>query len=509
MVSETLRRAREYEKESAAKVPESQRPLFHVTAPVGWINDPNGFSEYKGYYHLFFQYHPYSTHWGPMHWGHVRTRDFIRWEYLPAALAPDTEYDCDGCFSGSAITLPDGRHLLMYTSNVRVSKEGGGSGDRQQQSIAVGDGYDYEKLGVNPVIGTDLIPEGNSREDFRDPKIIKENDKYYALIGSRPADGSGEILLFESADLREWKYRTVVAKCDNEYGRMWECPDYFELDGRQILIVSPQDMKGDGKEFHPGNGTVLFVGEKNEDLSFTRQSVQTLDFGMDFYAPQTLETCDGRRVMIGWMQNWDTCNVGNDERMIYGQMTIPRELSINNGRVCQNPVRELERYRGEEYCYHSAEICGEKSFPGIRGRCLDLTVSLDLTENEGMNWFKIELCKDHDHSVIIKYCVSENMLRLDRSRSGGIRDIVNIREFEAPLCDNRLKLRIILDRYSIEIFAGNGEKSASMNIYTPLEAEKIVFSSDKRAVADICGASLDALQVTARKAGENQNPATV
>lgn len=489
MISETLRRAREYEKEFAAKVPESQRPLFHVTAPVGWINDPNGFSEYKGYYHLFYQYHPYSTHWGPMHWGHVRTRDFVSWENLPVALAPDAEYDSAGCFSGSAITLPDGRQLLMYTSVTRV-QDGEKSFDRQQQSIAVGDGLDYEKIDANPVISTAMIPEGNSREDFRDPKIIQENDKYYALIGSRPSDGSGEILLFESYDLRNWQYRNVVARCENEYGRMWECPDYFELDGKQILIVSPQDMKGDGKEFHPGNGTVLFVGEKNEDLSFKRESAQTLDFGMDFYAPQTLETYDGRRVMIGWMQNWDTCNVGNEERMIYGQMTIPRELSINNGRVCQNPVRELENYHGKDFCYQNAEICGEKSFSGIRGRCLDLTVSLDLTENAGMLWFKIELCKDKVHSVIVKYDASENTLRLDRSRSGGVRDIVNIREFEAPLCDNRLKLRIIMDRYSIELFAGNGEKSASMNVYTPLEAQEIVFSSDKRAVADICGAEL-------------------
>ncbi|MBO5622498.1 MAG: glycoside hydrolase family 32 protein, partial [Butyrivibrio sp.] len=335
MISEKLRLAREYEKEYAKKVQTKQRPLFHVTAPVGWINDPNGFSEYQGYYHLFYQYHPYSTHWGPMHWGHVRTQDFIKWEKLPVALAPDTEYDCEGCFSGSAVTLKDGRHLLMYTSVNKVQDPEGEIQFRQQQSIAIGDGCNYEKIDANPVIGTAMIPKENSKTDFRDPKIIEENGKYYALVGSRPKDGSGEILLFESTDLKTWEYCTVVDRCMNEYGRMWECPDYFELDKTQILIVSPQDMEGDGGEFHPGNGTVLFIGRKKSDLSFERKSVQTLDFGMDFYAPQTLLSKDGRRILIGWMQNWDTCNVGNEERMIYGQMTIPRELTISDGRVCQ------------------------------------------------------------------------------------------------------------------------------------------------------------------------------
>ena len=111
-MSKTLQRARDFE---AKYLPytRSELPHFHVTGGIGWINDPNGFAPYKGEYHLFFQYYPYDTKWGPMHWGHVKTRDFIRWERLPAALAPDTDYDRDGCFSGGAVELPDGRHLLM------------------------------------------------------------------------------------------------------------------------------------------------------------------------------------------------------------------------------------------------------------------------------------------------------------------------------------------------------------------------------------------------------------
>lgn len=134
--------------------PSPRCPLFHLTPPVGWLNDPNGFSAYWGEYHLFYQYHPYSTSWGPMHWGHCKSRDLLRWEYLPAALAPDQPYDRDGCFSGSAAETLDGRHVLLYTG---VRKQEGR--EYQTQCAAVGDGLNYEKLPANPVItGAQLPP---------------------------------------------------------------------------------------------------------------------------------------------------------------------------------------------------------------------------------------------------------------------------------------------------------------------------------------------------------------
>lgn len=108
-MTELLQKARDYEAQRRPEVM-SQLPVFHLTAGVGWMNDPNGFAPYKGEYHLFFQYYPYDTQWGPMHWGHAKTKDFIRWEYLPAALAPDVRYDRNGCFSGGGVELPDGRH---------------------------------------------------------------------------------------------------------------------------------------------------------------------------------------------------------------------------------------------------------------------------------------------------------------------------------------------------------------------------------------------------------------
>ena len=152
MISQTLQKARDFESQYIPYVPREERPEFHVTGGIGWINDPNGFSVYKGEYHLFHQYYPYKAIWGPMHWGHLKTRDFIRWERLPVALAPDMPYDKDGCFSGSAIELPDGRQLLMYTGVREERQEDGSMKPFQTQCLAVGDGVNYEKLEANPAL---------------------------------------------------------------------------------------------------------------------------------------------------------------------------------------------------------------------------------------------------------------------------------------------------------------------------------------------------------------------
>lgn len=156
------------------RIPREKLPVFYVTPPCGWMNDPNGFSAYQGKVHLFYQFHPYSEVWGPMHWGHYETEDFIKWTELPVALAPDKAYDEAGCFSGSGIETEKG-HLLVYTGVIEkeIKKE---KVTYQNQCLALGDGKTYNKLEQNPVITGDMLPEHFSREHFRDPKIWKEAD---------------------------------------------------------------------------------------------------------------------------------------------------------------------------------------------------------------------------------------------------------------------------------------------------------------------------------------------
>lgn len=486
MISEQLQKARDFEEKYMPYIPEESRPAYHVTAGIGWLNDPNGFSLYKGEYHLFYQYHPFSTHWGPMHWGHVKSQDLIHWERLPVAMAPDEDFDRDGCFSGSAIELPDGRQLLMYTGVYEVRREDGYLQKMQHQCLAVGDGVNYEKYEGNSVLDGSDLPDGSSVIDFRDPKIWKDGDTYYAVVGNRQADDSGAILLFESKDAFDWKFVTILDACRNEYGKMWECPDFFPKDGKWVLITSPQEMQTMGAEFHAGNGTLCLIGSYDRGTHcFTRECVQAIDYGLDFYAPQTLEAPDGRRIMIGWMQNWDTCTCQPKNVQFFGMMTIPRELHVVNQKLIQNPIRELEQYHGRKVSYENVLVAEETSLSGISGRILDMTVTIRPADSTGYRWFKIHVAKDGKCVSYIRYKPETNMVRIDRRHSGFPHDIVNTRDFLVRANNGEIKLRVLLDRYSVEVFVNDGEQAASFVLHTPVSADAITFEADGAVMMDV------------------------
>ena len=231
MASQILRDARAYEEIMEGKIQREKRPAFHLSPRVGWMNDPNGFSYYNGEYHLFYQYYPYKPVWGLMHWGHAVSKDLLHWEYLPAAIAPDTMQDKDGCFSGSAAALPDGRQLLMYTGVAKEMQPDGNIKEVQTQCLAVGDGKDYEKYKKNPVLTHKDLPEDGDKYNFRDPKLWQEEDgSYRCVVGNCTVDGDGRILLFQSKDGFSWEFCLVIAENKGRFGQMWECPDFFSLD---------------------------------------------------------------------------------------------------------------------------------------------------------------------------------------------------------------------------------------------------------------------------------------
>lgn len=479
MISETLQKARDYEDKYSVFITAKERPLFHLTPKIGWMNDPNGFSLYKGKYHLFYQYHPYSLEWGPMHWGHVVSEDLLRWEYLPAAMAPDQAYDEDGCFSGSAVEMPDGRQLLMYTGVKSFMRSDGKKQVIQSQCLAVGDGLNYEKLTANPVLDAKDLPEGFSAADFRDPKIIPSPEGGYdCVVGNRTDDTSGAILLFHSEDGFDWHFVTILDRCHNEYGKMWECPDFFQIGGRDILLTSPQDMSALGMEFHNGNGTMFLIGEYDEKThEFKRNNVQAVDYGLDFYAPQTLCAPDGRRIMIAWMQNWDTCGGQPSEAKWFGQMTLPRELDFRDGRVIQNPVRELEGYHGHRVAYANVPVKEEVTLKGVYGRMVDMTVTVKPLHAEGYGQFRIKFAAGSQHYTCLSYDPETSVLHLSRSHSGLCRDYVHERECFVRDRGGEIKLRVILDRFSAEIFVNDGEQALSVTLFTPQTADGISFEA--------------------------------
>ncbi|MBQ6207512.1 MAG: glycoside hydrolase family 32 protein [Oscillospiraceae bacterium] len=481
-MSQALRDARRYEEAREALIPREARPAFHLSARVGWLNDPNGFSWYNGQYHLFYQYHPYDSHWGPMHWGHAVTGDLLHWNYLPAALAPDRPSDRDGCFSGTALSLPDGRHLLMYTGNAKEFTPTGEVREVQTQNLAFGDGVDYEKFERNPVITAADLPEGGSRHAFRDPKIWRVSDgSYRVLIANKDAAQGGQMLLYRSADLEHWELVRALAENHNRIGQMWECPDFFELDGKYVMLGSSQDMLPKELEYHNGNGTFYFLGDYDAaNETFTEELNRAIDYGIDFYAPQTILSPDGRRIMIGWMQNWDTCNLHVKSTPWFGQMTIPRELRVKNGILYQTPIRELERLRRDEVTYENVTVeDGEIFLPGVAGRLVDLEVTVEPDPDSPVyNRFALRFARNEQFRSGVSFRPHESTLKVDRKFSGSRRAIIHQRRANLPHKDGRIKLRLILDRYSAEVFADDGAKVMTFTINTELNAEGISFFAD-------------------------------
>lgn len=488
-MSEMLEKARKYEFIQEQQIKEEERPAFHITPYVGWMNDPNGFSYYKGEYHLFYQYNPYSTHWDSMHWGHVVSKDLLHWNYVPTALAPDEDYDKFGCFSGSAIELEDGRQLLMYTSVNQEKLEDGTVRDIQTQAVAVGDGKDYEKYDKNPVLTAKDLPKGASKVDFRDPKIWKGNDgNFYCVIGSRPADGSGQILLYRSKNGFEWEFVSILAKNQNRYGKMWECPDFFELDGKYVLLTSPQDMLPEGFEYHNGNGTLCIIGELDpETHTLKEQFCQGVDYGIDYYAMQTLLAPDGRRIMIAWMQNWDTLAYRCNDSGWFAQMSLPRELSVKNGRLYQVPIRELNAMRANKVEYNNVVIKDTRlTLDQIEGRTVDLELVIRPADKDNL-YKKFEFCFAENEKYHSTLCFrpDESVLKIDRKFSGSERALVHQSSCLVNGDSNELKLRVILDKFSVEVFINDGEQVMSAVILTKQEAKGISFFADGAAKLDI------------------------
>ncbi|MEE1159679.1 MAG: glycoside hydrolase family 32 protein [Atopobiaceae bacterium] len=489
--SEPLAKARSYEKRMEAFIDRKDRPCFHLSPRVGWMNDPNGFAYYQGEYHLFYQYSPYTTTWAPMHWGHAVSKDLLFWRYLPCALAPDEPYDeHNGCFSGSAIELPDGRLLLMYTgAGAKGKREDGSPQECQTQCLAVGDGVDFIKYEGNPVIDASSLPEGSSTEHFRDPKIWQEEDgTYRAVLASLAPDKSGQIVLYRSDDAFTWQFEHVVARNSWRYGIMWECPDLFHLDGKDVLLLSPQDMLPQGHEFYSGNGTLCIVGHVDpESGELVEETISSIDHGTDFYATQTLLTPDCRRVMVAWMQNWDALAGSLRDNRWFGQMATPRELSVRDGRLYQWPIRELEGLRRNQVVHQGIAV--DKSpiaLDGVRGRVVDMLVSIRPEDaDDPYREFVIWFAQDERFHSSVRYRPEHGSLEISRIHAGSRRAYVQHRKCTVPGTPTELTLRLVLDRFSVEVFANDGVRAMSMTISTEVSADAITFSCKGRAVFDV------------------------
>jgi beta-fructofuranosidase len=479
MNTDLLKKAREYEAVYGQRITDEERPVYHVTPTVGWLNDPNGFSFYKGRYHLFYQYNPYSTEWDTMHWGHLASDDLIHWDRLPAALAPSQDCDDFGVWSGTAMTAPDGRHLLMYTAVKTMPDKDGEKHIRQTQCLAYGDGTDYVKYENNPVIVPEQLPEGSKEEDFRDPKIwFDEKDGcYYCILGSSTEKDGGTIVLFKSQDIHHWEFVSTLAKSEG-FGYMWECPDLFRLNQTDFLLFLPMKLTARGLEFHCGNNAAYLTGNLDmEKKEFIRRGIFSLDYGIDFYAPQTMLAPDGRRIMSAWMQTPETKAHQPKKIKWFGQMIFPRELSEKDGKLIQNPIRELEAFRKDPVFYRDFPVRERTRLPRVEGRCLDMTVKVRPAGAGLFRKFILKFAENDEFFTSVTFDPEEGLLIFDRTYSGFTEYTVSERKLCVRNRGGEITLRILLDRFSAEIFVNDGEQTLSNTIYTAQEAKGISFEA--------------------------------
>jgi beta-fructofuranosidase len=239
-----LEKARAAIEASSASIAPNYRHRYHAMPPSGWMNDPNGLCLFRGEYHLFYQHNPFAPRWGKMHWGHCVTKDFLRWEDRPVALAPDRRYESIlGCFSGSALAIGN---------EIRVLYTGVGLGGQLQCAARSRDGVDFVKDEANPVIGRALLPRGRSALRFRDPGLFVRAGVVYCLVGSSRSSTlgyarRGELLLYRSVDLAAWSYVGSAYSCLDS--PMLECPALSSLSGRDLLVFSPTRLARRGDEF--------------------------------------------------------------------------------------------------------------------------------------------------------------------------------------------------------------------------------------------------------------------
>ncbi len=449
---------------------------YHLMAEFGWMNDPNGFVQYNGEYHLFYQHYPYKSVWGPMHWGHAVSLDMIKWEYLPVALAPDEAFDRDGCFSGSAIEK-DGKLVLMYTGH-RMSGPDKDRDYKQSQGIAVSeDGITFSKWESNPVIGYNEIPEGVSQKDFRDPKVFMRNGQYYVVLGSNDANGNGLVLLYRSDDLMNWTYVNVLAKSDGRLGDNWECPDLFPLGDKDVFMLSPQRMPAQGEAYHNLHSTMAVIGRLELTTGRFHSEIEAqVDHGFDFYAPQSTEDDKGRRIIIGWMDMWESDMPTQQDHGWAGAMSMPREVLLKEGRVVYRPVEEIERYRSNAHSIADFILNGEQDMKAF-GDSYELQVVFEAGQ---ASEFGVKLRtgdgKNGLEETVLSYETKNRLLRFNRDRSGigpgGERRAV------VPLEEGCLSLRIFVDKSSIEVFAGDGEVVMTGRVYPGTESQGIKLFSE-------------------------------
>lgn len=430
----TIEQANSYIEQNKEKVNDLYRLKYHMIPPIGWMNDPNGLIKINETYHLFYQYYPYDSKWGPMHWGHFSSKDLIKYENLPVALCPNTQINESGCFSGSAIFFNNSLNLI-YTKHFEKD-------DLKNEEIYLAtskDGIHFQKED-KAIFDNQDLPANISRRDFRDPYIQSINGYNYLFVGGKDLNtNQGIIIVLKSQTLHNFKYDFTIGPF-YELGEMAECPSYAKVENKDVLIVSGCNVKKRGNQYNNLHSSVFIIGKIDfNHKKMMVDEIKEIDHGDAFYAPQFITNEEG--VMIGWLETWGKeypTNLLNHKWA--GAFSIPRKLYFKENNLCQIPIENIRNYYQNSFIYQQGEISS----------CSDLNIKFKgnfeiiFSSNEGE--FKIG-CQENIYLDTIN---SNNL-------NGSIRK--TSKKF------NQGEIRVLLDKSSVEVFIDGGEEVISSRVY--------------------------------------------
>ncbi|MFG0333531.1 MAG: glycoside hydrolase family 32 protein, partial [Maioricimonas sp. JB049] len=453
---------------------EPKRPQFHFTSELNWINDPNGLVFYDGEYHLFYQHHPFRNYWGHMSWGHAVSRDLVHWEHLPVAIYDDNDVMA---FSGCAVV--DWQNSSGFGTGDRppmVAIYTGHTPGRQVQNLAFSNdrGRTWTKYEGNPVLDV-------NKADFRDPKVFwHEETSRWVMVVSLAVEK--RLQFYGSRDLKTWEHLSDFGPAGAIEKPNWECPDLFQLpvenrpgESKWVLEV---DM-GSGA-VAGGSGGEYFVGHF-DGTSFTQEgpadAVNWVDYGRDFYAPVSWSDIpdeDGRRIWIGWMNNWQTAMLPTHPWR--GAMSVPRSRSLRHEkggyRLIQRPVRELQSLRGEETRITELNLNGRTACD-VSGTRLEIIAEFEVGEADE---FGLRVRTGDTEATVIGYNRIAGRLFVDRTASGETDFHDQFRGIHGgPLepRDGRVHMHILIDESSVEVFGGDGETVITERIFPSPESDGV------------------------------------
>ncbi|MGR7119162.1 GH32 C-terminal domain-containing protein [Klebsiella aerogenes] len=447
---------------------ESFRPQLHFSPFKSWMNDPNGLCKIGDFYHLFYQFHPNSTEWGPMHWGHAISHDLISWTHLPVFNHPEHNLPSlgatGGAFSGTTFIDKKGQPTIFYTERLPAY-------DLYKDYIEIQKKATIDSNGIKAVNIQSILDQKPELVgcDFRDPKVWFDSEyNCYRMILGSVHDGHPSMLQFVSPDSENWKFKNVLYKAPDYFaqnsGRCVECPDFFALGDKWVLIFGIVGYQEPETKRH--NLLYALVGTFKNNEFHPEGEIQVLDFATEYYALQTFN--DGQRQLgIAWLFNWA---MSKPVASVYnGEMSIPKEITINiNNKVAMRPVIELERY--VEKCTE-VQLSSEKNYLVDNGKSLRIKIQQGLHFGEALilegnddEWISISY---RDGYVLIEDTVLNNVTY--HTKVSAIND-----------------LDVIFDAGIVELFINQGETCATRRSYKLADCKKIKMDaiSEKKVIIE-------------------------